>query len=244
MINYKIYPSLLDSYSWYEKNESPTALQEFLDRVNRAPQPYSEAADKGIKFNKITDALLKGSLPDGVYLSSDAKNYIYPADEGFGNEFLYPVHICHEFARELEGSAMQVFVKGIIETKYGNVELYGYADNVLMDTVIDQKTLTKAYEFPKFLHNWQHIVYPYCLRQQRVKVERFSYLITDFTSTYNEDYEYNEEKDLPRLKVQLEKLIEFLDSVRPMVTDLKIFNQLPNVAIATYDIEVNATIVS
>jgi hypothetical protein len=226
MINYRIYPSLLDSYSWYEKNESSTALQEFLDRVNRAPQPYSEAADKGTKFNRITDALLKNSLPDGVYLSSDAKSYIYPADN-VAPEFYYPVHICHEFARELKGSASQVFVRGTIETKYGLVELYGYADNVLMDTVIDQKTLVKAYEFPKFLHNWQHIVYPYCLRQQGVKVERFAYLITDFTSTYNEDYEYNEEKDLPRLKVQLEKLIEFLENVRPLVTDLKIFNQLP-----------------
>jgi len=243
MINYRIYPSLLDSYAWYEKNESQTALQEFLDKVNRAPQPYSEAADKGTKFNQITDALLKGGLPNGVYLSSDAKSYIYPAD-GFAPEFYYPVHICHEFARELEGSATQVFVKGTIETKYGEVELYGYTDNVLMDTAIDQKTLTKAYEFPKYLHNWQHIVYPYCLRQQGVKVERFTYLITDFTSVYNEDYEYNEEKDLPRLRSHIEKLIEFLENVKPLVTDLKIFNQLPNVAVATYDKEVGATIIS
>jgi hypothetical protein len=225
MIKYRIYPSLLDSYSWYEKSESPSALQELLDKINRVePQLYSEAADKGTKFNEITDCLLKGVLPENVYISNDGKNYIYQP-KGNEPEFCFPIDICKNFACELEGSATQVLVKGIIQTKYGEVLLYGYADNVIADNVIDQKTISKAYEFPKYLHNWQHIVYPYCLRQQGILVERFTYLITDFISIYKEDYNFNEENDLPRLRVQIEKLIEFLENFKSKITDLKIFNQ-------------------
>ena len=177
-----------------------------------------------------------------MYLSSDAKSYIYPA-EGEAPEFYFPIHICHEVVRELSGSLTQVYVKGVIDTRYGEVELYGYADNVLMDTVIDIKTLAKAYEFPKFLHNWQHIVYPFCLRQKGIKVERFSYFITDFTVVNNEDYEYNEEKDLPRLREHIESLIEFLETFKDRITDLKIFNLLPDTIVAKRDNEVSATII-
>lgn len=226
MVKYRIYPSIIDSFSWYKKNESHDALQQFIDRVNRVKQPYSEAADKGTKFNEVIDSLLTGKLPNGVYLSTDKSNYIYPAN-GEAPEFKFNANICHEFAYELKSSMTQVLVDGILNTQYGSVQLYGYADNVIMDTVVDIKTIYKAYEFPKFLHNWQHIVYPYCLRQQGISIERFSYLITDFNVVNNEDYEYNEEKDLPRLIVQVESMIEFLESQRELITDLKIFNLLP-----------------
>ena len=216
MINYNIYPSLLDAYSWYLKNERPGALKELLDKINRVETEFPEAAKKGTYFNELTDSLVNtGIWPAGSVVKSDQVHY-----KGFD----YPVEIVERFVEELTGSITQAFVKGVIDTKYGLVELYGYTDNILGSVVIDQKTMVKPYEFPKFLHNWQHIVYPYCLNQEGVQIDRFLYLITDFESVHDEEYMYNPERDLPRLRERLETVIEFLEIMKSNITDAKIFN--------------------
>ena len=219
---YNIYPSLLDSFSWYLKNENENALQEFIDRINRVPQPYIEAADKGTKFNILTDHLIEGKMPEGW--SKDGQDYICPAS-GEAPEFRFPIEIADTIAGEVKGSLTQIFCEAFIETGRGLVRIYGYCDNVIGNTVIDQKTMSKAYEFPKYLHNWQHVVYPFALNQMGAKVDMFTYLITDFKSIHKEDYIYNPDKDLPRLKAQINLLIDFLETVKDRITDQKIIVQ-------------------
>lgn len=41
------------------------------------------------------------------------------------------------------GALSQVFVSAVIPTRYGDVELYGYIDELVRDTVYDIKTTSK-----------------------------------------------------------------------------------------------------
>jgi hypothetical protein len=228
--DYKIYPSILDAYAWYKKSESPECKQELIDKINRVPF-QSEAADKGTAFNELVD--LKISEPS-CNLCIDKDEY------GFG-PFWFKIPIVETFAEELKGAIPQQRVEATIETDNGLVLLYGYADEILADTCIDIKT-TKSYEFPKFMHNWQHVVYPYCLNQMGIECNNFIYLITDFNNIFKEEYKYNPAKQLNRLKAELNDFIFFLDMNKDVITDKKIF-AMEDVLIAEPDKELDLILV-
>lgn len=242
-VKYRFYATLLDGFQDYldsEKNYekfysnpdnpgSPTldqydnkALLDLLNRINRVPFE-SEAADKGTAFNDVVDCLIAKS-PISVKTT-------YTIDEQAGRifaqyknrNFAFPLSICLEFAEYYEGAVSQVFVTGIVHTKYGDVEVYGYIDELMPFSIHDIKS-TKFYEAFKFRKHWQHRVYPYCLWQKGDAVQYFEYNITDFSDTYTERYEWNADRDIPDLVQHCERLIEFLEVYRPYITDKKIFN--------------------
>ena len=82
MPKYRIYPTLLDSFTQYERaeadyeqyygwSENPSiSLEEFcaqrekelIDRINRVPFE-SEAADRGTVFNELVDCLVERRQP-------------------------------------------------------------------------------------------------------------------------------------------------------------------------------------
>ena len=47
-------------------------------------------------------------------------------------------------------------MSAVIPTRYGDVELYGYIDELVRDTVYDIKTTSK-YDFGKYEHGWQRM---------------------------------------------------------------------------------------
>lgn len=208
---YLIYPSLLDAYVWYKKSENPESKQELIDKINRVPF-QSEAADKGTAFNEVVDFVI-----DPTSLSP-----IENPDWYERGGFQFKGSLVNQFAAELKGAIPQVRVEATIETDNGLAGLYGYLDELLADTCIDIKT-TKSYEFPKFLHNWQHVIYPYCLNQMGIECNHFTYLITDFNNIYREDYRYDEKKIINRLKAELNDFIFFLEMNRDLITDKKVF---------------------
>ena len=59
-------------------------------------------------------------------------------------------------------------------------------------------------------------------------VSDFTYLIYKWTKTggeiFEEEYTYDEARDLPKLVDIIEQFIEFLEANRDKITDLKIFN--------------------
>lgn len=219
MPQYKIYPTLLDAYAWYKKSDNPDAKQELIDKINRVPFE-SEAAAKGTAFNNLVDAALRNRW-----------NSFYEDIIEFGN-FEFKSSIVKLFVDELRGAIPQVKVQAEIETDNGTVLLYGFIDELLKDKCIDIKT-TASYDFPKFLHNWQHIIYLYCLNEMNITCSSFQYLITDFNSIYKEDYFYKPDKQLTRLKAELNDFIFFLEMNRDLITDKKIF-ALDDVTIASY----------
>lgn len=203
---YKFYATLIDAYAYFLTSESDTAYQEFIDKLNRVPFT-SEAAQKGIAFNKLID-----ELDCTEYEHKDLWQY-----EGFE----FKGKVVDQFVESCRDSGSQCFCTGLLQTSRGLVELYGYIDKVKADTLTDIKT-TSNYTFPKYLHNFQHIIYPYCLRQQGIDIPRFRYMVTDFNNYYEEDYVY-QEKDVVRLVNICEQLIDFIEMNRAVITDKKLF---------------------
>ena len=88
--------------------------------------------------------------------------------------------------------------------------------------VADIKTTSKYYA-GKYRKNWQHIVYPFCLNQSKVFINEFEYTVTDFKNSYTELYVFDSLRDEPRLVEHCEKLIQFLEKNKELITDDKIF---------------------
>lgn len=214
-----------------------------LDAINRVPFE-SEAADRGTAFNEIVDCMIHGCQSKKII--PVYREIVALCDTGVGTKpelrpvghtaevvgisatynnrtFTFPISLCREFADYFRGAASQVFCSGTLETQYGDVELYGYIDELIQDTVFDIKT-TSRYEFGKFRMAWQKDVYPFCLEQMGCRIRGFEYTVTDFKNTYQEWYDFHYDDSRQRLREHCERFIEFLEARRDKITDKKIFN--------------------
>lgn len=209
-VAYKFYATLLDSFSWYLKSEREEAFQEFIDKLNRVPFS-SEAAEKGTAFNELVDEINAGSR----YQVSEKGMIEY-------NGFKFKEPVVAHFVERYRQATPQVHTEGVLETARGPVLLYGYIDELEAGQAHDIKC-TGKYNFPKFLHNWQHLVYPFCLQQQGVPSEYFTYEITDYSNLYREEYQFKRERDMVKLQGHCEHLIDFIETHRHLITDRKLF---------------------
>ena len=248
---YNIYATLLDSFQgwlssseiWHEYwsfSDDPSKteedfekeqLQSLLNRINRVPLPWedSEAADRGTAFNEVIDCLIAGRKSDKMEMVSNKETGLIQVSYN-KRIFYFPIALCREFAEYYKNAVSQVYVEATLPTKYGDVLLYGYIDELMPSSVHDIKTTSK-YKAGKFRNNWQHIVYPYCLIENGNNVSEFEYNVAMFGSgnsysSFTEHYRYLPEKDLPRLITVVENLIDFIESNRNLITDKKIFNEL------------------
>lgn len=133
--------------------------------------------------------------------------------------------VTDEFVTYYEGALPQVFVKGTLETHFGMIDLYGYADELLPFSCHDIKT-TKNYHSGNFKEHWQHIVYPFCLKQMGMDISHFEYNVTNFKETFSEVYVFEEERDIPKLRDICERFIQFVETNRDVITDTKVFKSL------------------
>lgn len=229
--------------------------RELLDYVNRVPHPPIEAADKGTCFNEIVDCLLAHTpcTREDMSIKSVPLMHREGAMDNFGKplyyeeyptgkkailatlngfEFLFDVDLCKGTAAYFKGAVSQHFCRAVLPTRYGDVELYGYADYIVADRVYDLKT-TSQYSFGKFERSWQKHVYPYCLvaSGEMPSVSSFEYTVLVLGKgkvitgkMYNEVYTYRPEASLELLRNHTEHFIEWLEDNRSKITDKKIFN--------------------
>lgn len=251
-VSYNFYATLLDSYQNYldsdklwEKfwgsSENPKltideyaaqSKQELINKINRVPFD-SEAADKGTAFNEVVDCLIehRNSPTMQVARVYEGGNIVALSVKYKEREFQFPIDMCRDLAAYFKGAVTQYYCEAILPTKYGNVKLYGYLDELMPTCIHDIKT-TSRYEAYKFRDHWQHIVYPYCLKEEGNDVTKFEYDIIKWGKGLNdydfftEVYNYDEAIDKPRLIAHCEGLIEFLETNRELITDKKIFNLL------------------
>lgn len=260
---YRIYPSLLDKFQKFidsdieadgffnvdrETGEQKLTAdeiadkheQELIDMINRVPKPPIEAADKGTCFNEIVDCIIekRKSSREDISIKTVKENvqpYILAEMNGF--TFCFDIALCKYMATYFDGSVCQHFCSSTIDTAYGTVELYGYADEIVRDKVFDIKT-TSSYDFGKFERSWQKDVYPYCLTEsgECTSIREFEYTVVKLKGgtartplitgdVYKEVYTYNHEQSTIRLRQMLERFIEWLESSRDKITDKKIFNE-------------------
>lgn len=219
---YKFYATLLDSFQYFLSSDSDTATEELLDKINRVPFE-SEAADRGTAFNELVDLFLHDDRLRSIqYPVTELIEHKFQNRQGKIYDFTFPYSIIKQFTDRLEGYYSQLRTESILKTSKGDVLLYGVIDEIGQDDVTDIKT-SGRYEFPKFLHAWQHRVYPYCLNQNGIKVDRFTYRITDFSNYYEEVYPYNHERATAELVSICERFIDFVEMNRNKISDKKIF---------------------
>jgi len=232
---YLFYPSLLDKFHTYlhaeveaekpwHSGKTPAEVEdqletELLNSINRVPFE-SEPAEKGTAFNNLVDAMIAGHVfPESgnvipvSHVSRSGKEYY----------FEFPASIVWEFVEYFKGSVSQIYCEGILPTKYGDVQLYGFIDELREDTVYDIKT-TSRYEYGKYKNGCQRHVYPYCLYQKGILVRGFEFSVTDFRNTHPEWYDFNLEASELYLRGLCELFIEYIEARRHLITDLKIFN--------------------
>lgn len=248
MIKYKIYPSVLDAFNnylcaedvwmqYWGNSENPSmTLEDFqvktfndlMDTINRVESEPSEPASRGTCFNEIVDCLIAKRKPDfPCERVVDGLTTFYECQfDGF--TFRFPLNVCSWFAKYYDGAMSQVKVSAVLDTCHGDVELYGYIDELMPLSVHDIKT-TGSYSFPKFKDHAQHLVYPYCLRKNGNDISRFEYnilLLPKYGSPeiHTEVYVFDDERDIPILRQDVEDFIDFLEINRRLITNKKIFN--------------------
>ena len=266
----------------YSEEEVDALLkQEFIDKVNKVPEPPSEAASKGTAFNEIVDCLVKKSKPSNpavviktvrsgknlfearqekAQMEADKSDgfipivpdhdlpsseklfakigvpFIYAAIDGF--EFFFDKDFCLDAAEYFKGSICQYYTKGLLETSKGVVELHGYIDYLRQDSLFDAKT-TKQYAFGNYQKKWQRYTYPFTLIESgmmnNVNLFEFTVYVLKGGSSrtplitgtqYREVYTYDHEQARTMLTQQCERLIEFLEENRSLITNLKVFGQV------------------
>ena len=248
---YRIYPSLIDSYSYFLKTEdiwsrywgnskTPSkTLEQFekeqfdglIDKINRVPVKWedSELMDRGTAFNEIVDCMINGKNSETMKITHDGNNITAEFNR---RTYTFPISICREFSTYFKGAQNQMRVSAILPTMYGDVEVYGVLDELTATCVHDIKT-TKSYDAWKYKNYAQRLVYPYCLNENGSKVEKFEFNVlviketkhkTEY-ETLTEFYTYDHEYDSLMLKEKVEELIEFLEDNRELITNKKIFNE-------------------
>ena len=161
-------PSLLDSFSYYQRSRDEYAdksRRELIDRLNGI-RVTTESMQKGIDFENLLCAYMDNAVS---------------LDEG------HPLFsIVEEMAGYVRGGVRQVHVQTQILPE---VTVHGYLDFLNGQTIYDVKTGSR-YEFPKYLHNCQHLVYMAALKDSGITT--FKYLVTDFSSVFVEEYQWQD----------------------------------------------------
>ena len=184
--NWRIYPSLLNTFSDYEnyevlydkfygtKDDPPVSLEEFrdkqekklLDTINRVEGEPIEAADRGTCLNEIIDCILehrKPAKPISLQTIRDPDGHpqsILAKLHGFA--FNFDAALCMDLAAYFRGSTCQHLCEAVITTSRGPALLYGYSDYIRRDVVYDLKT-TGRYDYGKYDDGFQKDLYPWCL---------------------------------------------------------------------------------
>lgn len=243
MVNYKFSPSILEKFGsylnssriyqqYYGFSEDPVVTEEefeqkkfreLIDGINKVPLAWedSESADKGTAFNEVVDCIIEGRKSEKMQIESDKESQTIRATFN-GREFAFPTPLCRGFADYFKGAITQQYVEANIDTKYGEVMLYGYVDEILPFKAADIKT-TGRYNAFKYRDSWQRVVYMYCLDQMGYEIKEFEFVITDFRNIWQEVYGFDTDKDRPALTEHCEFFIEFLEANKDKIVNLKIF---------------------
>lgn len=243
MSHYNIYPSLMDAYCYMRNVEGDEetirqAEQDFLDTVNRVERDPNYYTARGTALNELVDARachVAGQHPVKYRNEGDAGGVFTVDIDTFLIDFSEA--LVEQAAAWVEGMTPQVYVEADIIIPQGTVCLYGYADYVGIEEVVDLKS-TKKYspDNRDYSEHWQHRVYPYCLVKSGMcqSADRFTYLVAECNANkegvvdgqlYRESYEVSIVECTRQLHDFLGyELIPWLEEHRQQITNDKIFN--------------------
>lgn len=170
-------------------------------------------------------AKLFGAKPVGGHIEAKMNDFTFRFDLG----------LCLGAKIYFDKAIPQHRCEATIDTTYGSVLLYGYADEIRRDIVYDIKT-TSIYGFGKFEHAWQKHLYPYCLVKsgESVSISEFEYTVYKLSGgtptnpiitadMYRERYDFDFSESERKLRQVCERFIEWLEAHKDKITDKKIF---------------------
>lgn len=206
-VDYAIYPSLLDAYLRYKRNDDEETFISLFNRINKVPQDeVPEHVLKGIEFENLVNALVVDGLPDDFYDAGD--NDLTP--------------LARKMAGKLEkSSAIQKYEETILVTPYGNIKLYGIIDFDFPEMITDLKTVV-SYSYGKYKDYCQHQCYSLIRHQNGNPINAFKYLITDFKKVYQETY-IPTQIMYDKLMFTIYEFIAFINHFKKFITNQKIF---------------------
>ncbi len=198
--NFYVFPTLVDSFLWMERMGTEDKFQELIDKINRVPFEMPDHVKRGMAFEDCVNLRVSGQQ-------------VYTKDG-----FEFNATLVDRIAAKLKNTTgMQKWIEKTVPFKYGNVRIGGFLDYDYSDKSVDLKT-TSNYRLGKYTDNQQHKAYGLI---QEHKTD-FIYLVSDMENMYIEPYknkkEYHEE-----FIDNCERLYEFVEENRELITDLKIF---------------------
>lgn len=212
---------------------------DLLDSINRIDGKYGEAAEKGTAFNEIVDCLIenrKSSRDDcKIYSTINASGVKVIRAEINGFTFDFDIQLCKDVAEYFMGSLTQYYASATMNTRYGDVMLYGFIDEWVSNVISDIKT-TGSYKWGKFEKGWQRHVYPWCVIESGMTtdVDSFEYFVIEWAyqrkgepikakGIYRETYNYNHAESGMKIRDMLESFIPWVESRREFIQDKRIF---------------------
>jgi len=209
-IDYAIYPSLLDAYLRYKKNDDDETFDSLFDKINKVKTEQTEAQLKGVEFEMAINSKLKG-----LSLLQDNDSYIT-------GDFTFKIDLIDKIVERLQFStSMQKYMEVIIHTHVGNIKLYGIVDYDFPEMITDLKT-TSNYKCNKYEDNTQHSIYSLIRKLKGKPLKAFKYLVTDFEKVYQETY-IPTDNMFNKLMLTIFEFINFINHFKTNITDEKIF---------------------
>lgn len=194
MTKYLVTPTLLNSFSYYVKDEWKTPKEsraDFLKTLSREKFEPNEAMQRGIDFENAIQEYCK-------FLS--IFKYNMPKIPEFTWHF-----VISELAGILEGGIWQQSYNKTISIGNNDFVIYCRSDVVKADTVYDIK-YTSKYDIGKFQDSAQHLFYLFCS-----ELPKASYLISNGKDWWFEDY-FNYSSVEDDIKSKISEFLSYLEN--------------------------------
>lgn len=186
-MNSLITSSLIDGFYWLKScppSWKEQAYVDFVNTVQRISAPTTPECQRGIDFenlickncNEKTDEEMSEIARE--YFGSIATKHgiIYQNDRKFVLDNV--ANTVKEVAYRCRGGKQQEKLTGTIVVDDTEYTLFGYADIVQSDRIIDIKTCTQFRSPKKYTDRTQHLIYSYILNMRC-----FEYVVADYKKT-------------------------------------------------------------
>lgn len=208
-MKYLITSSLLDSFDWLQncpKSWQKKAIADFVAMIRREKRPTSPECQRGIDFENLV--CKHYNLSESEYIEFLKSYYKDLSGKNLNNAIRSTLAI----RKTCEGGKQQEKVMKDIVIDGADYHLFGYADIILPNWIIDIKTTSHFKGNEAYLRRSQHRIYSLCTEK-----ESFIYLVADYEgSSYPKEYydvyaRTNFDEDLEVISNRIKNLMKFID---------------------------------
>lgn len=212
-MKYLITSSLLDSYDWLKscpKNFKEKAIDDFFALLKREHRPTTEACQRGIDFERFICENCNSMNDEQFKVFATNR---YKAMNVIGYDLELASYVSSKVASLCRNGKQQVAVKRDLKIGDDEYHLFGYADIVFPDKIIDIKTTGSYTEGYHYVKRSQHYLYSYCLG-----INTFEYLVADFKGTkapkelHRIEFDMTQEENLWVLEKRICDVVSFIRS--------------------------------